>query len=34
MGCFTELELQIAGVGNVDEPKGKRQEMSVMVGND
>lgn len=34
MGCFAELELRITGVESMHEPKGKRQEVSVMVGND
>lgn len=34
MGCFSELEIRIAGVENMHEPKGKRQGVSVMVGND
>lgn len=34
MGCFAELDLRIAGVESMHEPKSKRQEVSVMVGND
>lgn len=34
MGCLAELEFRITGVENMHEPKGKSQEVSVMVGND
>lgn len=34
MGCFVESELKITGVENMHEPKGKRQEASVITGSD
>lgn len=34
MGYFVELELKVTGVENMHEPKGKRQEASVMTGSD